>query len=140
MKYKNNTQNEEQMNKQTPIRQSLNERSQEPQATDLLKLTWKFAIGFLGWYLVMAFVFWVALGYTFDAQKMNYYDAPIILNGMCIFPTQILTLIVLFLVKSLREVGFGMFSAIGVNLVISIFMGMFSNPLCFIPFFIRIMD
>lgn len=128
------------MKKQTPIRPSLNERSLEPQTTDLLKLTWKFAIGFLGWYFVMAFVYWAALGYTFDAQRMNYYDAPIILTGMCIFPAQIVALIVLFLVKSLREVGFGVFFAIGVNLVISIFMGMFSNPLCFIPFFIRIMD
>lgn len=128
------------MKKQTPSNPSLNKQLSGPQATNLLELTWKFAIGFLGWYLVMAFVFWVVLGYTFDAQKMNFYDAPILLNGMCIFPAQIATLIILFLVKSLREVGFGMFSAIGVNLAISIIMGMFSNPLCFIPFFIRILD
>lgn len=128
------------MNKQTRKNQSLNEQPPGPEVTNLLKLTWKFAVGFLGWYLAMAFVFWVALGYNLEARKLNFYDAPILLNGMCIFPAQIATLIVLLLVKSLREVGFGMFSAIGVNLVISVFMGMFSNPLCFIPFFIPIMD
>ena len=112
--------------------------SSAPESASLFKLTWRFAIGFLGWYLVMAFVFWALLGYTFDTGQKGLYEGIVILNGICIFPAQILTLVILFLVRSLREIGWGMLTAIGVNLLISLVLGLVSNSICFIPFFIPI--
>jgi len=105
-------------------------RNDQPMEDRLpLKPTWKFSIGFLGWYLMVGLIYGALL--RNDPQG----EAAIILGGLLVFPAQIVALIVLFVVKRLRSVGWGMLSALGVNFFISVIFGNWLEAVCFIPFF-----
>jgi hypothetical protein len=91
------------------------------------KLTWPFAAGFLGWYLLMALFYGIMLRDT-DSESL------LICGGGAFF-LQVIVLIIFLLSKDLRDMGWGMLSALGVNLLISLVLGSFANAICFIPFF-----
>lgn len=117
------------MNEQTQNEQSEgivpsppNEQPPESPPARKFKLNRKFVIGFLGWYLVTALVFGVV---TLDAYS----------NGCIIFPAQVLTLIILLSVRTVRDIGWGMLSAIAFNLLISLMVGLGDDAICFVPFF-----
>jgi len=98
----------------------------------VFELTWRFAVGFLGWYLVVWLIYWSLLNGKTDPQG---YSAMIL--SMLVFPAQIIALFILFVVKDFRKIGWGMLSAIAVNLLISMILGLGLNAVCFIPFFFQ---
>jgi hypothetical protein len=102
------------------------------QSTSRFKLTWKFAAGFLGWYLVIWLIYWSLSHGNPDPQG---YGAMIV--SMLVFPAQIIALIFLFVVKKFRKIGWGMLSAIASNLMISLLLGFGFNAVCFVPFFFQ---
>jgi len=81
-----------------------------------------FVVGFIGWFLIMALFY----GQVADSEAM------MICAGL-FFPVHVIA--VILLIKLVPSVGWGMLSAIGVNLVISMILSLFTNALCFIPFF-----
>lgn len=85
---------------------------------------WQFAAGFLGWFLVTLLVY---------GQKMD--GESLMLCGGVMFLVNVVVLIFLF-VRS-RSIGMGMLAALGVNLVISLILGLVNNAMCFIPFYKR---
>jgi len=103
-----------------------------PQSASVFELTWRFAVGFLGWYLVVWLIYWSLLNGKTDPQG---YSAMIL--SMLVFPAQIIALFILFVVKDFRKIGWGMLSAIAVNLLISMILGLGLNAVCFIPFFFQ---
>jgi hypothetical protein len=97
------------------------------------KRAWKFAAGFLGWYMLLAAVYYL-LAPTTGISPAGDVVVPMILSGL-LFPLQVVGLILLFAFKKNRNIGWGMLSALGVNLVISLMLGLVYNGVCFIPFF-----
>ena len=99
----------------TPAEQPL-----EAQPTAKFKLTWQFVAGFLGWFFVMALVYWVGRS-----------------ESTCLFPIlfPINLGILMVLLRKQPQVGWGMLSALGLNMVISLILNLFLNAICFIPFF-----
>jgi hypothetical protein len=89
------------------------------------------AIGFLGWYVVMALIY----GLLFRSYGTGSADYDLMALGCYFLPLQVLILIFLLANRKLRRIGWGMLSAIGLNLMISLVLGLFGNALCFIPFF-----
>jgi len=82
--------------------------------------------GFFGWYLVNGLI-WMAFGgpYRWEFASPNLY----------IFPANLLTLILLAVVKRTRKIAMGILLAIALNLVISLLLGLVFNGVCFVPFF-----
>lgn len=110
-------------------RQPDDQQIETAQPPGKFKLTWQFAAGFLGWYFVMALFY----GLLFrDTGTSTSNEGLIICSGL-IFPLQVILLI--FSIKDRYDFGWGMLSAIGVNFVISLVLGLFTNALCFVPFF-----
>lgn len=95
----------------------------QPQ-TDKNRPLWQFAAGFLGWFLVNGLI-WL------------FFKDNIGLN-LLVFPVNLIVLIVLFAVKKNRKYAQGVLAAVGVNLLISLILGLFFNAFCFIPFFNRV--
>lgn len=83
---------------------------------------WQSVAGFLGWFLVTLPIY---------GQKMD--QESLMICGGVLFLANIGALILLLI--KLRSVGLGMLAALGVNLVISLILGLFNNALCFIPFY-----
>jgi hypothetical protein len=83
-----------------------------------------FLIGFLGWFLVNALIYLQ----KFDQESLT-------ICGGLLFPVNLVLLVILLRKRPL--VGWGMLSALGVNLVISLVFGVWNNALCFLPFFAR---
>lgn len=83
-----------------------------------------FASGFFGWYLVMALIY----GQRFDQESL-------MICGGLLFPVNLVILVLLL--KQQRYAGWGILSALGVNFVISLLLGLWNNALCFLPFFKR---
>lgn len=98
------------------------ERASDVSPTRRFKLTWEFVAGFLGWYLVSGLIYAAGRG----------QETLIICSGL-LFPVNVVFLI-LFLRKQ-PQLGWGMLSALGVNLVISLILGLSTSAFCFIPFF-----
>jgi len=94
---------------------------------------WRFAMGFLGWYLAMG-LFFLALFPDVNLSSPSADEGLLICSGI-IFPIQLLALILFLVIKEVRNVGWGMLSALGVNLMISLVMGFTTNAFCFVPFF-----
>lgn len=84
----------------------------------------QFAAGFLGWFLVTL---------LFYAQKMD--TESLMICGGLLFLVNVVVLLILLI--RLRSVGLGMLAALGVNLVISLLLGLTQNAFCFIPFYKR---
>ena len=97
------------------------------------KITRQFILGFALWYVVMGLIF-VGLVPPGKYTPNEAEEMILICNGL-FFPLQVIVLIILFVTKNRREVGWGMLAAIGVNLVISLALGLVLNAVCFIPFF-----
>ena len=95
------------------------------------RLTWQFVAGFFGWYLVMALINGPQVLPNPGAQV--YSESLFVCNAL-LFPVQVLLLIIW--IKARYQVGWGMLAAIGVNLVISLALGLGYNAACFIPFFV----
>jgi hypothetical protein len=83
---------------------------------------WRFfAFGFIGWYLVNG-VIWVLPG-------NNEF------NLLLTLPANILILIILAIIKRTRWIAFGMLTAIALNFLISLVLGLFNQAVCLVPFF-----
>lgn len=94
------------------------------------KLTWQFAAGFLGWFLVNG-VLWLVLS---GGINLDEYE---ILNRLCfVLPLNLVTLIGLIWIKKTRQVAQGILAALGLNFFVSLVLGLFYNSFCLIPFFI----
>lgn len=93
-----------------------------------------FAIGFIGWYLVNGLLF-LLLG-----AKLGFSDLTneaLLFVNLIIFPANLIITIILTVMRSTRIIGFGILSALGLNLLISLIMGIFLKGVCFVPFFIK---
>ena len=104
------------------------QQSPEPQPAGRLSLNWIFAIGFLSWYLVVGLLYW-------SQMKDDPQGYGAMLSSLFIFPAQLIALGILFAIKDLRNAGWGVLSAIALNLLISLILGLSFNALCFVPFF-----
>lgn len=96
------------------------EQPSEAAPTRKFKLTWQFVAGFLGWYLVTALVYWLG-----KAESACLFPV--------LFPVNLVMIIVLL--KRQPRAGWGLLSALGLNLVISLILNLVINAICFIPFF-----
>ena len=91
------------------------------------------SIGFIGWWLVNGLVWFV---FNLDAVK---YGGELVTIGLLLFSlvyaiAQLITLIVLAFRRG--WIALGALSAMGLNLVISLMLGLLINSVCFAPFFI----
>jgi len=82
--------------------------------------------GFLGWYVINILI-WLLAG-----TKPG--DAPEAFLNLLLFPANVVTLIVLAIIKSTRRIAFGVVVALAFNLLVSLVMGVSYNAWCFIPF------
>jgi len=88
------------------------------------KLSWNFVAGFLAWYLVTTLIY----------LSVSGQEILIICSGL-LFPVNVVALVVFL--KKTPDVGWGMLSALGLNLLISLVRGLSTNAFCFIPFYIK---
>lgn len=103
----------------------------EPPSTSGFKFSWKFVVGFLGWYLVVWLIYRLQIR---DLDPQGYSTMTL---SLLVFPAQIIALFFLFVIRDFRKIGWGMLSAIAVNLLISLMLGLGLNAVCFIPFFFQ---
>ncbi len=92
----------------------------KPVLTNADKLR-RFLIGFLGWWLVNV-PLWLLLDRVSGAVAFM----------IPVFIVQVIVLIIMAFVN--RWVALGLVAAIALNFIISIFLGLFLNMLCWIPF------
>jgi len=92
------------------------------------KFTWQFVAGFLGWFLVNGLV-WLRLlaGREFS---LNYWG-----SSALIFLLNLAILVFLAWMKSTRQIAWGIAAALGVNLIVSLVLGLTLNAFCLVPFF-----
>ncbi len=89
-----------------------------------------FLVGLLGWYCVNGLLWFALSGGGFDATDATNS------NAICfLLPANILLPIVLGIIKPTRWFALGMLSAIALNFVVALVLGVFVNALCFVPFF-----
>lgn len=81
-----------------------------------------FSSGFFGWFLVTVLIY----GQKFSPEAL-------MMCGGLLFLVNAVVLVLLL--SKLRPVGWGMLSALGVNFVISLMLGLANNAVCFIPFY-----
>lgn len=86
-------------------------------------------IGFFGWYVVNGLFIYSTLG----SEGLSYGENWAIL--IITFPANLLTLILLTIIKPTRKLAFGILAAMAFNLVIASFVGVVESALCFYPFF-----
>ena len=91
-----------------------------------------FAVGFLGWYLVNGFV-WFMLAPSGSVNGGQYGPIP----NIIILPVNAIVLLILAIIRQTRQIALGILSAMVLNFFISLFFGMAYNGQCFIPFFIK---
>jgi len=84
--------------------------------------------GFFGWYLINSII-WLLI-------STRGYAEYVFLN-LFIFPINLLTLIVLSVIKSTRKIGLGILIALALNLLLSLMVGLTINGVCFIPFYVK---
>jgi len=102
--------------------------SPEQPPMGMFKRYWKFAAGFLGWFLVNGLYWWWLL--------VGFQRAPDIVPSNCIILTlNVLALILLIKKPKTRQITWGGLTAIAVNLFVSLMLGLFYNAFCLVPFF-----
>ena len=95
--------------------------SQAPPARKF-KLPRDFIVGFLGWYLATALLY----------GPVRQVEALMLCVGL-LFPINVVVLILLL--KKRPQAGWGMLTALGVNLAFSLILGLATSAICFVPFF-----
>ena len=96
------------------------------------KLTWQFAAGFLGWFLVNGLAWLILL----SGRKFSSGDeTAVICNGALILPLNLIILVLLAWKVGTRQIAWGILAAWGVNLVVSLVLGLSTNAFCLVPFF-----
>jgi len=80
-------------------------------------------IGFVAWYVINGLIW---LGGT---SNYGFFLAIFTLPG------NLIVLLICAITPRLRRVALGILIAIALNLVITLVLGMFTNALCFVPFF-----
>jgi hypothetical protein len=86
-----------------------------------------FAIGFLGWYLVNIF--------AWSHVPAGGYGLGVFFVFAIMLPFNIVALIVLGIIRSTRWVALGIVTALALNFLISLALGLTLNAQCLIPFF-----
>ena len=96
------------------------------------KLTWQFAAGFLGWFLVNGLGWLIIL----SGRKFSSGDeTAVICNGALFFPLNLIILVLLAWKVGTRQIAWGIVAALGVNLIVSLVLGLVQNAVCLVPFF-----
>jgi hypothetical protein len=57
------------------------------------------------------------------------------INGICVLPLNLAIMLLLLWKKFTRMISLGILTAYGVNLIISLILGLSTNAACLIPFF-----
>jgi hypothetical protein len=86
-----------------------------------------FAAGFLGWFVINWLV-WREIGVN---EGENF------LFGILTLPVNLIVMVVLAAVRRTRWIGLGILTAIVLNLVITLVMGLVTQAVCLIPFFTK---
>lgn len=86
-----------------------------------------FASGFLGWFIIYGLVWWKMVPIELPGA-IFWYD-------LCLFPINIILMIVLTVSKKTRLIGFGILAAMAVNLIIALLMGVGMDAIFNVPFF-----
>ena len=93
----------------------------------------QFTIGFVGWFLVNVGLAFLWGGPSLAKYGQVYGPGPGVSIGLLLFPANILLFFIL--VRVWRWVALGMLSAIALNLLIALILGIAVAGWCFIPFF-----
>lgn len=88
-----------------------------------------FIAGFLGWFVVNGLAWFLLAEGNFSGS----YAIP----NIIILPANVIVLLILTIKRSTRPIGQGILVALGVNLLIALFIGVMGNGLCFVPFFLK---
>ncbi len=88
-----------------------------------------FLIGFAGWFLMNAGLWLLLLSLT-----VSQITLVLVILAL---PANLILLSMLALIKQTRWMALGVLSALALNLVITLVLGLFANAICGIPFFIK---
>ena len=91
-----------------------------------------YTIGFLGWFLLNGLLWLLISG---EGEISFEVESNLLSNGLCIFPLNLAIMFFLFWRKDTRKIGQGILAAYGVNLIISLILGLGYNAFCLVPFF-----
>ncbi len=106
----------------------------EPQPMGRFKRYGLFAVGFLGWFLVNGLVWLLISGGEINSGNEEEMGL-IIINGIFVLPLNLAIMLLLLWKKFTRMISLGILTAYGVNLIISLILGLSMNAACLIPFF-----
>ncbi len=115
-----------------------------PAAAPAKRRWWLVAIGFVGWYLVNGYIWWQYVGKfsltpwpSIALDDNSYTKSYQLIFNIFLFPSNLVLLLVLAIIRPTRPLALGILLAFSVNLIISLFLGLGNNALCLIPFFVR---
>jgi len=104
----------------------------EPQPMGRFKRYGLFAVGFLGWFLVNGLV-WLLI--SRGEMNLEEQEGMVFINALCVLPLNLAIMLLLLWKKFTRMISLGILTAYGVNLIISLILGLSTNAACLIPFF-----
>ena len=104
----------------------------EPQPMGKFKRYGLFAAGFLGWFLVNGLV-WLLI--SRGEMNLEEQEGMVFINALCVLPLNLAIMLLLLWKKFTRMISLGILTAYGVNLIISLILGLSTNAACLIPFF-----
>jgi hypothetical protein len=93
-----------------------------------------FTIGFVGWYALNGVAWFLVAqqpGFTLQGNAIESYG----FIGLCLWPANVLALIVLAVARPGRWIALGLLAAIASNFIIALILGASTGAYCFIPFF-----
>jgi hypothetical protein len=74
-------------------------------------------------------------GGTSQKDDIAFLEGVLILS-IILGPLNLIILILLSVIRRTRQIAWGIFAAIGLNLLISLLMGSFENAFCMVPFMV----
>lgn len=93
-----------------------------------------FLIGLVGWFLVNGLL-WFMIGN--GSFRPSDAETGATMAAICAFPANVGVLLFLTIKKNTRRLAGGMLTAIAINLVIALIIGLSFNATCFVPFFVN---
>ena len=108
----------------------------DTQSVRKYKPSLQFALGFFGWFIINSLLWGsVAWMQTTSNRLVELILIPFYYLLCFSIPLNVGVLLVLGVVKRWRPIGLGVLVAISLNIMISLVRGVFTNAMCFAPFY-----